>query len=175
MCDRRSTDRSGPGPWRLTTSRRRGATGFCRSVLAPLALPALRAASLQNQIEILAIWYGLGNWILRYNAAVVFYIDIQICARNHSAPELQDFCEPIRSKAMIGVITDMGLQNDLLLLSSKSTAIDKTPGQMSNFGEMSVCGNVISGWENKARERCGMLFENILQCLVVHASDYIPI
>jgi hypothetical protein len=43
----------------------------------------------------LAIRCGFSNWILRYDAAIVFDIYIQVCARNHAASELQDFRKAI--------------------------------------------------------------------------------
>ena len=65
----------------------------------------------------LAIRCGFSNWILRYDAAIVFDIYIQVRTRNHAISEPQDFCKAIRSKPVIGVIADVCLQHDLFFLS----------------------------------------------------------
>ena len=39
----------------------------------------------------IAIRCRFANWIMRYDAAIVFDIDIQVRTRNHAASELQDF------------------------------------------------------------------------------------
>ena len=39
----------------------------------------------------LAIRCGFSNWILRYDAAIVFDIYIQVPTWNHAASELQNF------------------------------------------------------------------------------------
>jgi hypothetical protein len=40
---------------------------------------------------VLAVRFSVSNWILRYDAAVVFDIDIQIRTWNYAISELQDF------------------------------------------------------------------------------------
>ena len=65
----------------------------------------------------LAVWCDFGDWVLRYDAAVVFHIYIQVCTRNHAISEPQDFCKAVRSKPVIGVIADVRLQHDLFLFS----------------------------------------------------------
>jgi hypothetical protein len=63
----------------------------------------------------LANWFSVGNWILRYDTTVVFDVHGQLCTWNHAVSELQDFRKAIRSKPMIGVITDVRLQQNLFL------------------------------------------------------------
>ena len=65
----------------------------------------------------LAVWCDFGDWVLRYDAAVVFHIYIQVCTRNHAVSQLQDFRKAIRSKPMISVIADVRLQQGLFFLS----------------------------------------------------------
>jgi hypothetical protein len=77
----------------------------------------LRPAATQDQVQVFAVWSGFGNWILRYDAAVVFHIYIQLCARDHAVSQLQDFRKAIRSKPVIGVIADVRLQHDFLFRS----------------------------------------------------------
>jgi len=55
----------------------------------------LRPATAQNQVQVLAVCSGFGDWILRYDAAVVFHIDIQVCTRNHVVSQLQYFRKAI--------------------------------------------------------------------------------
>jgi hypothetical protein len=55
----------------------------------------LRPAAAQDQVQVLAVWSGFGNWILRYNTAVVLNIYIQVCTRNHAVSQLQNFRKAI--------------------------------------------------------------------------------
>ena len=110
----------------------------------------------------LAIRCGFSNWILRYDAAVVFDIDIQVWTRNHVISEPQDFRKAIRSKPMIGVIADVRLQHDLFLFSGYSAAIDEVPNHISNFSDMGVCRDVISIRQDKSRKPPGICFELVL-------------
>jgi hypothetical protein len=66
---------------------------------------------------VFAIRCGFSNWILRYDAAIVFHVYLQVCTRNHAISEPQDFCKAVRSKPVIGVIADVRLQHDLFLFS----------------------------------------------------------
>jgi len=44
---------------------------------------------------VLAVWCRFNDWILRYDAAVVFDIYLQVCTRNHPISEAQDFCKAV--------------------------------------------------------------------------------
>jgi hypothetical protein len=55
----------------------------------------LRPAAAQDQVQVLAVWSGFCDWILRYDAAVVFHIYIQVCTRNHAVSQIQDFRQAI--------------------------------------------------------------------------------
>jgi hypothetical protein len=101
----------------LTTSRGRGATVSCCFEPTTLARPTLRPAALQDQVQVLAIRCYFDNWILRYDAAIVFDLYIQICTRNDAISESQDLRKPVRWKPVIGVIADVRLQHDLFLFS----------------------------------------------------------
>jgi hypothetical protein len=63
---------------------------------------------------------------------------------------------------MIGVIADVRLQHDLFLFSGLSATIDEVSGHMPNFGDVSVCRNVISIWQHKSRKPLAICFERIL-------------
>jgi hypothetical protein len=49
-----------------------------------LTRPTLRPAAPQYQIQVVALWCGFSDWILRYDTAVVFDIYIQVCTWYHS-------------------------------------------------------------------------------------------
>jgi hypothetical protein len=63
--------------------------------VSTLLRTALRPAAAQDQVQVLAVRSGFGNRILRYDAAVVFHIDIQVCTWNHAISQLQDFRKAI--------------------------------------------------------------------------------
>jgi hypothetical protein len=56
--------------------------------LTALTSSTLRAAPLKDQIQVLPVWYGFSNWVLRYDTAVVLDIHIKVCTRNHAISEL---------------------------------------------------------------------------------------
>jgi hypothetical protein len=122
----------------------------------------LRPAAAQDQVQVLAVWSGFGNWILRYNTAVIFHIYIQLCARDHAVSQLQDFRKAIRSKPVIGVIADVRLQHDFLFFSGQSATIDEIPDHMPNLSDMGVCGDVIPNWQHESRKPPRICFERIL-------------
>jgi hypothetical protein len=97
------------------------------------------------------MWFGLGNWILCYDTAVVFDIYIQVRTWNDASPKLQDFRKAVRSKPMIDVTADMRLQNDLFFFSGLSATIDEVPDHMPNFRDVGVCWDVIAVGENESR------------------------
>jgi hypothetical protein len=103
----------------------------------------LRPAAAQDQVQVLAVWSGFGNRILRDDAAVVFHIYIQVCTWNHAGSQLQDFRKAVRSKPVMGVIADVSLQQGLFFLSGQSTAIDEIPDHMPDLSDMGVCRDVI--------------------------------
>jgi hypothetical protein len=111
----------------------------------------LRPAATQDQAQVLAMWFGFGNWILCYDTAVVFDIYIQVRTRNDASSKLQDFREAVRSKPMIGVTADMRLQHDLFFFSGLSATIDEVSDYVPNFRDVGVCRDVIAVGENESR------------------------
>jgi hypothetical protein len=112
--------------------------------LATLLRTALRPAAEQDQVQVLAVWSGFGNRILRYHAAIVFHIYIQVCTRNHTVSQFQDFRKAIWSKPVIGVIADVRLQYSSLFFSGQSAAIDKVPDYMSNLSDVRMGRDVVA-------------------------------
>jgi hypothetical protein len=111
---------------------------------------------------VLAVWSGFGNWILRYDAAVVFHVNIQVCTRNHAVSQLEDFRKAIRSKPVIGVIADVRLQQNFFFFSGHSAAIDEVPDDMTNFSDVGMCRDAITIRQNKSRKPPGICLQRIL-------------
>ncbi|HET6887023.1 MAG TPA: hypothetical protein VFH87_03770 [Candidatus Udaeobacter sp.] len=120
----------------------------------------------------LAIRSGFGNWILRYDAAVVFHIYIQVCTRNYAISQLQYFRKAICPKPMIGVIADVRLQYNFFFFSGLSATIDEVSDHMSNFSHMSVRRDVIAIRQYKSRKQRRIRLERILQIMERHANLY---
>ena len=162
MCDRKDIRRFGSTPYRLTTSCGRGATPACSFAPATLARPTLRPAALQDQVQVLAIRCYFGDWILRYDTAIIFDLYIQICTRNDAISESQDLRKAVRSKPVIGVIADVGLQQDLFFFSGYSAAIDEVTDHISNFSDVGVWRDVISIRQHKSQKPQWICFERVL-------------
>jgi len=111
---------------------------------------------------VLAVWRGFGNWILRYDAAVVFDRYIQVCTGNHAVSQPQNFREAICPKPMIGVIADMRLQHDSFFFSGQSATIDEIPDKMSNFSDVRVGRDVITIRQHKSRKPLRIRLKRIL-------------
>ena len=105
---------------------------------------------------------GFSDWILCYDAAIIFDIYIQVRPRNDAISQLQDFREAVRSKPMIGVTADMCLQDDLFFLPGQSAAIDEVSNYIPNFSDVGVCRDVITIRQNKSRKPPGICFERVL-------------
>jgi hypothetical protein len=130
--------------------------------LTTFALPTLRPATAQDQVQVLTIWYGLSNRILRNDTAVVFDVYIQVRAWNHAISQLQDFCEAVRLEPVIDIITDVRLEHDLLFSSDYSATIDEVSDQMPDFGNVGVRRNVVAIRQNESWKQSGMRVERIL-------------
>jgi len=72
----------------LATSRRTRATCIACFGFPALAGATLGPIALQYQIQIFAFWFRISDRILRYNATVVFDINIEFCGRKHARPKL---------------------------------------------------------------------------------------
>lgn len=120
----------------------------------------------------LAVRSSFGNWILRYDAAVVFHIYIQVCTRNHAISQLQDFRKPICPKPMIGVIADVRLQHNLFFFTGLSATIDEGPDHISNFSDVRVCRDVITIRQYKSRKPIRIRLKRVLQIMERHTNLY---
>ncbi len=113
----------------------------------------------------------LCDWIMRYDATIVFHSDLQIHAGNHALRQLQNFCDPIRSESMTAVATHMHLQQNFLLSSGESAAINEVPDHMPNLSEVSVRRNGIAIRQHKSQEPVGICLERILQIRERHGCS----
>lgn len=122
-----------------------GAAGLRgRCFFAPLLGEALGAPFPENDVEMIARRFDAGHRILRDNATIVFHFDLQVIVRQHPFAQLEDFGEPIRSQAMIGVQADMGLEQDRFLSSGDASAIDEILRDVAHLSDMGV------GWDGIA-------------------------
>ncbi len=115
--------------------------------------------------------FELCDGIMRYDATIVFHSDLQIHAGNHALRQLQNFCDPIRSESMTAVATHMHLQQNFLLSSGESAAINEVPDHMPNLSEVSVRRNGIAIRQHKSQEPVGICLERILQIRERHGCS----
>ena len=125
-----------------------------RFALATLLRPALRPAALQDQVQVLAVWSSFSNWILRYDAAVVFHIYIQVRTRNHAVSQLAGFSQSdlIEADDRCHCQRAFAAQH-LFFFSGQSAAIDEVPDHMTNFSDVGVCRDVIAIRQHKSRKQ----------------------
>jgi hypothetical protein len=119
--------------------------------------------------------FDRGDRILRDNATIVFDFDLQVIGWQHPFAELEDFCEPIRSQAMIGVQTDVGLEQDGLPRSSDASAIDEILRDMTHLSDVGMGRDRIAIRQDEAREGVRVSLEGNMQIREFHAGIYILI
>jgi hypothetical protein len=102
----------------LTTGSVGGTTRVRELGFAPFARAALRPTAFEDDVQISTGRSYFVDRILRYHAAIVFDIHIQISVRNHAFAEPEDLCKAIGPELMIRIFTNVCLQNDLFLSSS---------------------------------------------------------
>ena len=73
---------------------------------------------------------------------------------------------------MIGIITDVRLEQDLFLFPDLSATIDEVPDHMSNFSDMGVRRDVIAVRQHKSWNPFRIRLERILQIMECHPSLY---
>jgi hypothetical protein len=99
----------------------------------------LSSAATEHELEILAVRSCIGNRILRHDATVEFDFHIEIAVGEKTVSELQNLSEAISAKSMIGIVADVRLQNQFLLLSGHTSTIDEISDQVTDFGDVGVC------------------------------------
>ena len=60
---------------------------------------------------------------------------------------------------MVGVVADVGLENGRLVPADDAAAIDEIPGEVPDFGNMSVPGNGMAVRQEKPRESPGIFIQ----------------
>jgi hypothetical protein len=133
----------------------------------------LGAPFAENDVEMVARRLDCGHRILRDDATIVFDFDLQVIVGQHPFAEVEDFCEPLRSQAMIGVETDMSLQQGGFVASDDASAIDKILRDMTYFGDVGVGRDEIAIRQDEAREVCGVSLKDNPQSGEFHGGIYI--
>lgn len=124
----------------------------------------------------LAVHFRSSNWILRYNATIVFDLDVEIGIQDNRGSEFEDAGEAIRPKPVLDVFADMRLQDDYFLAAGLAAAIDEVSYDVPDLGQVRVKWDGVAVWEKKAREAFWMCFRGSLQVGKFHAQwIYIPL
>lgn len=97
----------------------------------------------------LAFHFCVADRILRDNAAIVFDLDVELRAGQHSIAELQNCGKPIGLESMVGIVARVRLQHHLCLLACYSAAIDKAFGHVTNFGDVEMRRDLVAVWQIK--------------------------
>jgi hypothetical protein len=129
----------------------------------------------QDDIQMFARRLNFLHRILRYHAAIVFHFDFELIVRQNAFPELKDLGESIRFQPMIGVLTDVRLEQGRFVLPHDAAAIDKVFRHVPNFRDVSVRRNEVAIRKNKARESSRMAFEGRPKIREFHGAMYIPV
>ena len=64
---------------------------------------------------------------------------------------------------MVGVATDMRLEQNRFAFSSNAAAIDEVLRNVPDFGDMGVCRDPLAAGQHKTRKLFGRLFERCPQ------------
>jgi hypothetical protein len=79
----------------LTAARWRSTARIGFSHLTPLTFATLRSIRRQNQMQIGAFGFDIGDRILRNDTAVVLDTYIEVIGRKHPRPESKYFCQAV--------------------------------------------------------------------------------
>ena len=91
----------------------------------------------------LAFESRLCDRVLSDKTAIIFHFNIQPVIRQDAFAEFQNFRETIGTEPVFRVAPDMCLQQHLFFLAGFATAIDKLSYYVTNFGYVSVSGDII--------------------------------
>jgi hypothetical protein len=144
-------------------------------VLLPFLRETLGAPLAEDDVEMVAGRLHFRDWILRDDAAIVFDFDLELIVRKDLRAELEDFREAVGLQPMIGILADVGLEQDGFGSAHHPAAIDEIFHDMAHFGHMGVGRNVIAIGQNKTREGIRMLFEHGAEIRELHGESYMPL
>jgi hypothetical protein len=117
----------------------------------------------QNDVKMFAGRPYFRNRVLGDDATIVFDFDLDLIVRQHPLPELQDFREPVRLQPVIGVLPNMGLEQNRFALPDDPAAIDEVFHDVAHFGDMRVWRDEVTIRQNKTRQGVGMLFQDAVK------------
>ena len=73
---------------------------------------------------------------------------------------------------MMDVIAHMRLQQDLLFFSHHTSTVDQVSDDMTDLGNVRVCGNVVAIGQNKSRQPVWICFKHTPQLVKFHTNLY---
>jgi len=111
----------------------------------------LRPAFPQNDLEVVAGDPHLGNRILGHDATIVFDLHFELIVRQDALAQLEDFGEPIRPQAMIGILPNVRLEQNGLVFAGHASAIDEVFRDVSHFGDVGMGRDKIAAGQDEAR------------------------
>ena len=100
------------------------------------------------------------HWVLRDDATIVFYFHVELIVREDSAAELEDLREAVRAEPVVDIAADVCLKNHRFVSPGEAAAVDEVFDDVTYLGDVGMRRNDISIWQDKARKRVGMLFED---------------
>lgn len=98
---------------------------------------------------------------MRDHATIVFHLDFESRIRDDGASEFQDAGETVRLKPVIGVVTDMRLQHNLLFPPDLTAAIYEIPDDVTDFSQVRMAGNKVSSWKAETSKGFWMRFSHL--------------
>ena len=110
--------------------------------------------------------------ILRHHAAIVFHLDFKVVVREYLLSQIKNPGEARGIETMIEIAGHISLQQACLgCVVQRPAAVDKALGDMTDFGDVKMSGNLIATGQNKARQAVGVSAESYLQIIQFHSPD----
>lgn len=107
--------------------------------------------------------------ILRRDTAVVFHFYFHAIVRQDFCTEFQNLRETARGEPMIDVIADPGLEQACVgAIVQQSAAIDETFSEVSDFGDVKVCRDLVAIGQVKTWRGGWLRLENGLEFAECH-------
>ena len=128
----------------------------------------------QPQIEILAIGSSVGDRILGDDATVVFDFDVQVGGWKYFGSELQNLGETTSLKPVMGIISDMGLEQRLLFPAGFAAAVNEGSDDVTDFGDVGMGGDGIAAGEDEPGKGIRILVEEAAELGKFHDQSIYP-
>lgn len=105
--------------------------------------------------------FDVDHRVLRDNATIVFYFDVELVVWKDASPELEDLRETIRAQPVLDIAADVRLQDNRFVSAGEPAAIDKIFHHVTNLGHVSMRRNGIAIGEDETRKSVWVLFEDV--------------